>query len=183
LKRLTRTQIEVSTSLLLDDYGFKRPPIDVEKLAQKLGYEVVYQHLRGDVSGTVLLDEDGHITIGINTFHGETRQRFSIAHEIGHAQLHASTLKTKPFVDPPVRVLFRDGVSSLGEDPLEIQANQFAAGLLMPRALVGQVGQRLIDRNPRITSSLLVEGLASRFNVSSQAMRYRLVTFGVLEPD
>lgn len=179
---LRRAQIERMTWDLLQEHGFRRPPIDVEKLAHKLGYEVVYQHMQGDVSGTVFLDRGAQITIGINTFHADVRQRFSIAHEIGHAQLHQTSLRRKPIVDPPARVLFRDGTSSLGEDPLEVQANQFAAGLLMPRELVGEVGQRLIDRNPRIAATALVENLAARFDVSTQAMRYRLVTFGVLEP-
>lgn len=183
MKRYRRTQIEQIAADLLEQYGIRRAPIDVEKLAHKLGYDVVFEHLRNDVSGTVLRDDDGSITIGINTFHPEVRQRFSIAHEIGHATLHVSSLKDKPIVDTPARLLYRDGLSGLGEDPLEIQANQFAAGLLMPREMVAAVGQRLVDQDRRITSNQLVERLAERFNVSTQAMRYRLVTFGVLEPD
>lgn len=53
--------------------------------------------------------DDGSLTIGINTFHAGVRQRFSVAHEIGHAQLHVQDPKARPFVDPPARVLFRDG--------------------------------------------------------------------------
>lgn len=183
MRKYRRAEIEKLASNLLEENGFRRAPIDVEKLAHRLGYDVVFEHLRNDVSGTVLREDDGSITIGINTFHSEVRQRFSIAHEIGHATLHVSNLKDKPIVDTPARLLYRDGLSSLGEDPLEIQANQFAAGLLMPRELVATVARRLVDQDRQITSNLLVERLATRFNVSTQAMRYRLVTFGVLEPE
>jgi phage shock protein PspC (stress-responsive transcriptional regulator) len=52
----------------------------------------------------------------------------------------------------------------------------------MPRQFVAPRGQQLIDRNPNISIDDLVAGLADRFDVSAQAMRYRLVTLGVLEP-
>lgn len=180
---LRRKQIEERASALLETHGIKKPPIAVEKLAVRLGYRVIFEHFQNDVSGTVILNDDETLTIGINTFHADVRQRFSIAHELGHAQLHLEDLKRRPFVDPPARVLFRDGLSSLGEDPLEIQANQFAAALLMPAPMVADVGQRLIDRNRSISIDALVTTLAQRFQVSTQAMRYRLVTFGVLEPE
>ena len=61
---------------------------------------------------------------GINSYHSRVRQRFSIAHEIGHARLHVSDGKDKLFVDPPARQLFRDADGSLGEDTREVQANQ-----------------------------------------------------------
>jgi Zn-dependent peptidase ImmA (M78 family) len=181
--RLTRKQVEQRAQNVLDEHGMLKPPIRVDRLAEKLSYNVIYQRLAGDVSGTVILDQDETITIGINSFHSHVRQRFSIAHEIGHAQLHVSSAKDTRFVDPPARVLFRDGTASLGEDPQEIQANQFAAALLMPQHLVSEIGQTMIDRNPKIAIDDLVNKLAERFDVSTQAMRYRLVTFGVLEPN
>jgi Zn-dependent peptidase ImmA (M78 family) len=53
----------------------------------------------------------------------------------------------------------------------------------MPGRLVSEAGQKLIDRHPSISVDSLVTSLAKRFEVSTQAMRYRLVTFGVLEPE
>src|SRR3954447_15821935 len=111
--RLTRRHVEQRAQAILDEYGFQKPPIRVDRLAERLGYNVIYQRLAGEVSGTVILDDDGSITIGINSFHPPVRQRFSVAHEVGHAQLHVSATKDKRFVDPPARVLFRDGTASL----------------------------------------------------------------------
>src|SRR6476646_9995726 len=124
----------------------RRPRYEVERLAKLLNYPIVYQRFAGDVSGTVLLDDDDTVTIGINSYHSRVRQRFSIAHEIGHAQLHISSGKDKLFVDPPARQLFRDADASLGEDPREVQANQYAAALLMPRPFVAAQGQDLVAR-------------------------------------
>ena len=183
VKRRPRYEVERLAEQLIEQAGVTKPPIKVERLAKLLNYPIVYQRFAGDASGTVLLDDDGTITIGINSYHPRVRQRFSIAHEIGHAQLHLGRGKDKLFVDPPVRQLFRDADASLGEDPREVQANQYAAALLMPRAFVATQGQELIERQPRISIDRLVTTLADRFEVSSQAMRYRLVTLGILEPD
>ncbi len=88
------------------------------------------------------------------------------------------------FVDPPgAQVLFRDDKSSLGEDPQEIQANQYAAALLMPSDFIRVVGRRLVEKNPDLPVDALVSLLADRFEVSTTAMRYRLVTLGIMEPD
>jgi Zn-dependent peptidase ImmA (M78 family) len=94
--------------------------------------------------------------ISINADRSRTRQRFSIAHELGHLLLH----------DPGQR--FRDNFSSMGLDLREIQANQFAAKLLMPSWMVNayaRVGARLT-------------ALAGLFDVSPQAMRIRLEQLG-----
>jgi Zn-dependent peptidase ImmA (M78 family) len=183
VKRRPRYEVERLAEEILDRAGITKPPIKLERLAKRLNYPIVYQRFAGDVSGTVLLDDDGTVTIGINSYHSPVRQRFSIAHEIGHAQLHVSGGKDKLFVDPPARQLFRNADASLGEDPREVQANQYAAALLMPRQFVVTHGKELVERNPRISIEGLVASMAERFEVSSQAMRYRLVTLGILEPD
>jgi Zn-dependent peptidase ImmA (M78 family) len=182
-KRRPRFEIEGLARQLLDEAGVTKPPINVERLAKFLDYPIVYQRFAGDISGTVLLEDDDSVTIGINSYHPRVRQRFSVAHEIGHAKLHMGKGKDRLFVDPPARQLFRDAEASLGEDPREVQANQYAAALLMPRPLVVAQGQDLVERNPRIGIEQLVATLGDRFEVSSQAMRYRLVTLGILEPD
>src|SRR5262245_61528186 len=102
------------------------PPVPVERLAEGLGAEIVYQSFEGDVSGMLYRDENRNL-IGVNSAHGANRQRFTIAHEIGHLKLHAG----KPvFVDSfGGRVNLRDGTSDLQE----VEANAFAASLLMPQ--------------------------------------------------
>ena len=81
------------------------------------------------------------------------------------------------------RVLFHDSRAGLGGDPREIEANQFAAGLLMPEhSIAGALRQ--VSRAPaKFTIEDLVSRLAKQFEVSAQAMRFRLVTLGIIEPD
>jgi Zn-dependent peptidase ImmA (M78 family) len=182
-KRLSRDEVESRAQRFLNKHGFKQSPIDVRKLAESAGYRVVLRYFdEADISGTVMRDTDRRVTLGINTLHAPVRQRFSIAHELGHAQLHLNQ-RDSLFVDPPAGVLFRDSRASLGEDPREINANQFAAALLMPRTMVHEALRGVAKSSTRFTIDEAVGKLAKQFEVSNQAMRYRLVVLGYMEPD
>ena len=115
--------------------------------------------------------------IGINSAHPNTRQRFSIAHEIGHLILHKKNL----FVDKVVRLDFRDSRSSLAIDKEEIEANVFAAELLMPRDFIEREIRRIMSkRKSPPLKERLIEELRNAFEVSLQAMEYRLINLGIL---
>ncbi len=61
------------------------PPIPIESLASSLGFQVVRLFTVGDeFSGLV---SPRHKLIGINGNHHRHRQRFTIAHEVGHMLL------------------------------------------------------------------------------------------------
>jgi Zn-dependent peptidase ImmA (M78 family) len=159
---------------LLEQLQVTEPPVPVEDLARRLGTRLTYESFDGDVSGMLYRDND-HSVIGVNSTHPPTRQRFTVAHEIGHFVMH----KGKPiFVDRFARVNWRNGQS----DREEVDANAFAAELLMPRRLVIQEIDRTLDRLGNITPDLLVKELAKRFHVSSEAMTYRLANLGVVDP-
>ena len=168
---------------LLCRYGLgDKLPIDVEALAKALSISVKYEPFDEDLSG-VLVKEGERIAIGINSSHAITRQRFTMAHELGHYVLkHDGNL----FVDKTLRnqafIVRRDGKSSLGVDLFEIQANQFAAELLMPRALLDVQVTKRLGRKPRLSSGDLIVELARVFLVSPQAMEYRLANLGSLIP-
>jgi len=180
-----RAKIEQEAQNILERLSIAVPPIDVRTVAERLGYRVVLKFFdEADLSGTVMRDSRGIVTLGINTIHAQVRQRFSIAHEIGHAWLHlASGRQQSFFVDPPAGVFFRDSNASRGEDQKEIEANQFAAALLMPSQMVGGRLAALAGSPKKLTIDTAVSELATRFNVSTQAMRFRLVTLGFIEPE
>jgi Zn-dependent peptidase ImmA (M78 family) len=119
---------------LLQSAGFASIPIDIEKLADQLGATIVLETLDSEVSGALYrLSEN--IIIAVNKDHPSTRQRFTIAHELGHFLLHQG----RPvIVDHLVRahVNLRDNRSSLATEREEIEANKFAASILMPPDLV-----------------------------------------------
>jgi Zn-dependent peptidase ImmA (M78 family) len=180
-----RAAIEREAQDILDRFLITDPPVDVKTVAERLDYRVVLKFFdEADLSGTVMRDTRGVVTIGINTLHAQVRQRFSIAHEIGHAWLHLARVRQEAFfVDPPAGVFFRDSNASRGEDLKEIEANQFAAGLLMPSHLIGGCLTALAGSPKKLTIDTAVSELATRFGVSTQAMRFRLVTLGFIEPE
>ena len=89
--------------------------------------------------------------------HGRTRRRFTIAHEIGHFVLHRNKIDREVIDDR----LYRSRLDS----DLEVQANDFAAFLLMPWDLIVREMERGRDT---------VEELAQAFEVSKSAMSIRL---------
>ena len=114
--------------------------------------------------------------IGVNAKHPPTRQRFTIAHEIAHHVLHASAAF---HVDNRIAILRRDPKSSEGTDHTEIEANVFAAELLMPSSLLAT---DLVDlRTSDLDDETEVKQLAKRYNVSPQAMTFRLANLGYVQ--
>lgn len=167
--------IEEKARTLLEQSGQTKAPISPQKVAEWLGIEVKKLPFEDDLSG-VLIREDGHSVIGINQGHHQNRQRFTMAHEIGHQALgHHGEV----FVDQAI-LNKRDGRSSIAVDPQEIEANTFAAALLMPRDLIVKELTERLDKNPGIERSSLLSEMAGRFKVSPQAMEFRLVNLGII---
>ena len=75
--------VESRASEILSEFRVKSAPIQVEKIAKNLGLDVVPYDLGSNVSG-VLYIQNGKGTIGFNPTESDVRQRFTIAHEIGH---------------------------------------------------------------------------------------------------
>jgi Zn-dependent peptidase ImmA (M78 family) len=164
---------EEAAAKVLHSYGITAPPAPVEELAKRLGVTVVEERLESSVSGMLYREDDGLAVIAVNASHAPVRRRFSIAHEIGHFQLHPG----RPvIVDHLVRgrVNMRDERSSLATSREEIEANGFAAALLMPAEWIsadveGRLGQ---------SAARLIDDLAKRYDVSTQAMELRLINLG-----
>jgi Zn-dependent peptidase ImmA (M78 family) len=155
---------------LLDQHAVKAAPVPVERIAKSLGVRVEYAPLEGELSGLAHV-RDGVPIVGINMLHAPNRQRFTLAHELGHVQLHRPELERAVHVDRGS--LRRDALAAAGTDPTEIEANTFAAELLMPRALL----LILLDgRSVDLEDDVIVASLAKRFRVSEAAMRFRLDT-------
>lgn len=146
-------------------------PLPVERLARELGFAVVLQPFEGedDISG-FYLRKGTESVIGVNASHPKVRQRFTIAHELGHALLERGD---GMHIDTAFRL--RNATSAMAIDPQEIAANSFAAELLMPEDEVRQAVNVGID----ITDDSSVRELARRFGVSQQAVVYRLVNLGL----
>ncbi|TLD46585.1 MAG: hypothetical protein FAZ92_01092 [Accumulibacter sp.] len=111
---------------LLRAFGIDRPnQIDLEAIAADLGAIVRYAHLDGSEARIVGNGERAIITVGSG---GRPRQRFSIAHEIGHwVERHGrgGFICGKEDISPQ-----NDQAKSA-----EAQANAFASQLVLPSYL------------------------------------------------
>ncbi len=140
-------------------FGGAEFPVPVESIAEDLlGLEVEREAI--DVSGMLFPAER---RILVNAAEAETRQRFTIAHELGHWVCQCLEGRTDP-------IYCR--AEEIGVDPeakaLEREANVFAAELLMP--------EEAVRKAPNAAS-------AEGFGVSREAMGWRLYSFGlVAEP-
>lgn len=170
---MTTVRLEQKAERLLEECNALRAPIPLESVIRHLDLVSQARPL-GDASG-VLVVENGRGLIGYNASHSTVRQRFTIAHEIGHYVLHVKSRQQRLFVDKSV--FKRDDDSSTGNDAEEVEANKFAAALLMPAVLVrSEIAKQGLDLDDEED----VATLARRFNVSAAAMSFRLENLHLL---
>jgi len=142
----------------------------VDRIAKSLGAIVRFSPLDEELSGMIHIKDNVPI-IGVNSLHHPHRQRFTVAHEIGHLVLHRHLITASVHVDKAFPVLMRGVTSALGTDPVEIEANAFASQLLIPTFLLDQVmGREPVD----IDDDSPMEELAKRFRVSRKMVEFRL---------
>lgn len=206
---LSDAQIESAAQELLRRYAKwkgepPRPPIPVDAIAEGvLGLTLEMGDLRTklgkpDVLGATWLD-DALVVIDSSLEGNEGRYCFTLGHELGHWQLHRPLremdkvafplFSREPGAKATAAIVCRDGQ----RDPAEIQADKFAALLLMPasdvrsavRHVTGgplavdnlqarkKVGERISELRD-FASEVIAHGGFT--NVSNQSMQIRLET-------
>ena len=158
---------------LLQTHSVQQPPVPLEAIAESAGIRVVYEELEDRISG-LLVQKGEYAVIGVNSLHHPNRQRFTLAHELGHFYLHS----TGPtiYVDGAM-IHFRGEDFHAPATPVEVEANTFAAALLMPDYFLREdLEGRAIDA----MDEAAVKRLARRYGVSQQALTIRLVELGLL---
>lgn len=134
--------------------------IDIQDIAWVHGILVREDFLEGADGRLVLLGERGIITVKA-TIPEEGRKRFIIAHELGHFEIHKH-LSLCTDAD----MTYWSNVRSE-----EIDANDFAAEILMPEALFAR---KCEDSDPSLD---LIENLANQFQVTLTAAALRYIEF------
>lgn len=162
---------------IIRSHSVSSPPVPLEEIIRAHSIEILRHRFDGPESGFALRDNDRWY-IGVNTQTSRRRQRFTIAHELGHLLLHQG----RPIiVDQAVlRVDLRNDISSMGTALQEIEANTFAAALLMPEPIVARYVTSLIEADGNIARDDLIAESARTFDVSTEAMGYRLINLGIL---
>ena len=161
MANFTKAQ-QTSQQVLKENY-ISKPPVPVLELTKNYGYEVLETaSLPHEISGFVDIQEK---IIYLNALDSETRKAFTIAHELGHILLHQPELKQ----NPDVGILYRQPLGKKNDDPLEQEANFFAATLLVPPPMLKDVLREygdILEDNINVLSDL--------FGVSKEVMGYRL---------
>ncbi len=123
--------------------------------------------LGDNISGYIEKDSDaGKFIIVINKNHTPLRQRFTLAHELGHYYIHKDKLEGQ-HTDV---TLFRDAnEDSLG---IEYAANDFAAELLIPAEAFKDAIKKGIN-TPKQLSTI--------FQVTEKAIMYRAYKLGIIK--
>lgn len=147
--------------------------VDIELLATilfGLGVQRVPDLRVGDREYAGILDARARL-IAVEELHHEHRQRFSVAHEVGHFVLHfrpqqgGDGLFACTTGDMEVSAAPRGGNERAVHLQQEAEANLFAAALLMPAPAVRAMH--------KVTGGVVVK-LAKHFRVSPKAMEIRL---------
>jgi Zn-dependent peptidase ImmA (M78 family) len=171
-------QVRMLAEDLADERSNNAFPVNVEAIARSLGLNVVEADLGPDVSG-LLVFNGAKGEVYIHKKDPEVRRRFTIAHEIGHHYLrHQFESGTHVHVDRGNYISQRGPRSSDGIDPKEVEANQFAASLLMPSKMLRARIAKIPKAKPLLDHHVSL--LARDFKVSEQAMTIRLTALGLL---
>lgn len=138
---------------LLTDAGIKNPPVLIRDIISHIKKEKdlsVYSWAFGEDTDGIQITEGNTSTIGYNKAQHPHRQRFTIAHEIGHLLLGHTG---ENFI-----------LDLNSKKPEEIEANQFAAELLMPLEMLKKDLQN--KKNAK--------DIAKEYNVSEETVWWRL---------
>ena len=166
---------ELATAVLLElPSASEQLPVNIEEIVEKKGIRLLPFDFKEDISGVLML-ENNEATIGYNTNEHRVRNRFTIAHELGHFILHKDDKDL--FVDKDFKALFRlnNGDTSAKH---EKEANEFAACILMPENLIRR---EIEDSGIDYTDENLIKSLAKKFDVSTVAMSIRISKLGLFE--
>jgi len=157
-RALLERQASERARRLASTIGVTEPPVDVAAVAKDLGLLMLEESLT-DCDGCLVV-HDGAAAIVVNRdLQPSGRKRFTVAHEIGHFQLHRQTGYWAESAHE---------MEAGWQSGRELEANFFAAELLMP--------DRYVDANfARLKPTLwTVDDLAGHCDVSTTAAAVRL---------
>jgi len=173
---IRRKQIRTMVEKLLTERGIREAPIPVADIAKSLGAIVCSQSAEDELSGFLYRDKkSASAIIGVNERHHPNRRNFTAAHELGHYLLHDFG---DVHVDRQSKIWLRDKASSQGVSLEEMEANLFAAELLMPEHLI----KKDIEHQRELSHSDedMIRELAQEYEVSEHAMTIRLAYLGYM---
>lgn len=167
--------------LLYERHHIRKAPVPVDDIVESLGIQIKRDRVEDSLSGFLIRNTDtGGAVIGVNAGHHINRQRFTIAHELGHYLLHEGEMVHFDGHRPGYSLNLRSEQSSASDSELEREANLFAAELLMPVVFLERDLAR-IKKIDLIEDSTQLKKLADEYEVSVQALSFRLSYLGFID--
>lgn len=114
-------------------------PVDVLALVREFDITVKFEELADDISGYIEKTEAGY-KIGVNESDDFVKQKFTMAHELGHWWYHTDYLESRRdqrITD--IRMYKRSPGKTTVPVSYEFTANSFAVNVLMPVNLIGDL--------------------------------------------
>lgn len=161
---LVKDQARILAQQTLRTYGAPGFPVDLQRITNALGISVVEDFLPDNTSGMIVKRTGQDAVIYLDIADPPVRQRFTLAHEIGHYIERTMVAGDGPDQDFGFVDRRTDAPNS---DLHEFFANEFAANLLMPESEIND------------NKDLGIMGLARHFGVSLAAMRLRIQRLGL----
>ena len=140
----------------------KAEPLDIEWVVTHLFNLDIKKTDLGNTASGFLNELDDKWCIFVNKYENERRQRFTIAHELGHFIFHKNNKSLEKDL-----IFFRDETNNKEER----EANDFASELLMPENMVKAYIKEGYNT---------IQMLADKFNLSTSAVRYRVYKLGLI---
>jgi Zn-dependent peptidase ImmA (M78 family) len=164
-----KANIKVAVAIargLLKTLRIMEPPVAIDDIVRERGLIVKKAEVPGMLSGQ-LYPEVREIFINTRG-RAVVRQRFTLAHELGHWELRhyerTSVVGDELGFDGP----YGDPNGRPAKNPIEVEANVFAAELLMPTSWIRKLNKPLQAGEP--------DRLAELYQVSREAMFYQLMS-------
>jgi Zn-dependent peptidase ImmA (M78 family) len=165
---LTKGQIFSLAESIAKQLGFE-PGDDIHKLVETIGGEVESRDTLTEdpeKSGSLYVSGPDKFKIIVPAHTSLLRDRFTIAHELGHFVVHYLWKRKNGGLDSDTMIALRKG-----SDRVEWEANWFAAAFLMP-------AERFTETFRASGSSLAAT--ASKFDVSTSAAEIRAKQLGLV---
>jgi len=121
----TRRMINSLAEDVLSAYNISVPIGNIDEIVEKLGGTIQKEAFFSD--GAVEKEGNGFKII-VSPFQDEKRERFTIAHELGHLFLHMGYRTNNELWEKQENNIYH----RIGNSEKEYQANEFAAAFLMP---------------------------------------------------
>lgn len=170
---MSKAEARLLADQLLRGHRVSKPPVKIRKLVKSQGVAIETEKLEPNVSSILFRGKEPRITL--NRRHSRSRQRFALAHALGHFLMHGGGGAAVFLTDLTVHLRAGDPARS---DPRELEANAFAMDLLLPEHLLRNELRE--SEGIDLSDESRIEDLAARYRISPHLLVLRLSRLGLV---